>query len=145
MRDQTFILRRGLRTFTSLMSFLSSLPSDKEFQVTIGDVKKERSDLQNKALHGVAYKTLSEFTGYTAAELHEMFLRSYFGEVQTNVLGTVIVKPRRTTTTDENGKRSLMTTLQFCDFYAHIQQKAAEIGCFVPDPDPMWREHRNAA
>lgn len=144
MREQSFILRKGIRSFASLMGFLSSLPTDKEFKVTIGEVKRERSNAQNNALFGVAYKVLGEFTGYTAPELHEMFLRSYFGETETNVLGKVIVKPRRTTTTDETGKRNVLSTVEFMNFYAHIQQKGAEIGCYVPDPDPMYwmREER---
>jgi len=143
MREQSFPFRRGLRNFTRLVSFLSAIPAEQEFVVTIGPVKKERSNPQNNALYGVAYKALSEFTGYTAPELHEMFLRSYFGEVKKDLFGTVLVKPRRTTTTDEDGKRSVLSTVEFKAFYEHIQQKGAEIGCYVPDPDPEYWAHRD--
>lgn len=147
IREQTIKFRRGLRTFASLMGFLSSIPNDEEFQVTIAPIKKERSDPQNNALYGVAYKALSEFTGYTAPELHEVMLRAYFGEVEREVMGKTVITPRRRTTTDEEGRKSKLTTLEFCAFYSFIQQKGAEIGCWVPDPDPLHflqREERAA-
>jgi len=143
MKEQSFPFRRGARNFARLVAFLSAIPEETEVMVTIGPVKKDRSDLQNRALYGVAYKTLSQFTGYTDPELHEMFLRSYFGEVEKEVFGTKIVKPRRTTTTDENGKRKLLSTDEFSAFYSHIQQKGAEIGCYVPDPDPEWHARKD--
>jgi hypothetical protein len=142
IREQTFKFRRGLRTFASLMGFLSAIPSDEEFQLTIAPIKKERSDPQNNALYGVAYKALGEFTGYTAPELHEVMLRAYFGEVRREVMGKVVITPRRRTTTDENGKKNKLSTLEFAAFYSFIQQKGAEIGCWVPDPDPMFHLHR---
>lgn len=138
IREQTFKFRRGLRTFASLMGFLSAISSDEEFQLTIAPIKKERSDPQNNALWGVAYKALSEFTGFTGPELHEVFLRAYFGKVEHEVMGEIVARPRRTTTTDENGKKSKLSTLEFAAFYSFIQQKGAEIGCWVPDPDPMF-------
>jgi hypothetical protein len=145
MKEQTFILSKGIRSLTRLFACLSALPTDIDVKVTIAEAKKERSNPQNNALYGVAYKTLGDFCGYTAPELHDAMLRAYFGEVTKEVLGQVSKVPRRTTTTDENGKRSLLTTREFCDFYSFIQQKGAEIGCWVPDPDPMWfmqREHQ---
>lgn len=143
MKEQTFILPAGAeRNLSRVMACLSAAPQEKDVKVTIGEAKKDRSLEQNNALYGVAYKALSEFTGYIAPELHEMFLRSYFGEVEVEVMGRKFVKPRRTTTTDESGKRKLLSTLEFMDFYRFIQQKGAEAGCWVPDPDPMWHLHR---
>lgn len=143
MKEQTFILKAAVeRNLARVVAFLSALPRDKDIKVTIGEAKKDRSLEQNNALYGVAYKALSEFTGYTGPELHEMFLRSYFGEVEVEVLGQRFKKARRTTTTDERGNRKLLSTIEFMDFYRHIQQKGAEINCWVPDPDPMWHMHR---
>jgi hypothetical protein len=142
MREQTIPFRRGLRNFATLMGFLSAVPLTEEFQVTIGPIKKERSDLQNKALYGVAYVALGEFTGYTAPELHEVMLRAYFGEVEREVMGKTVITPRRRTTTDEDGKKKKLSTLEFAAFYSFIQQKGAEIGCWVPDPDPMFMLHK---
>lgn len=139
MRDQTFILRRGIRNFASLIGFLSALPTDKEFQVTIGSVKKERSDLQNKALWGCAYKTLRDATGNDPEDLHAYFCGEFFSWVEYDVMGQKRRRPFRTTTRDENGKRDVISTLQLSEFYSFIQQRAAEtVDVYVPDPDPMW-------
>jgi hypothetical protein len=122
MKEQTFILRaNSQRDLTRVVAVLSAAPKDKDIKVTIGEAKKDRSLEQNNALYGVAYKVLSEFTGYTGPELHELFLRSYFGEVEVEVLGQRFKKPRRTTTTDERGNRKLLNTIEFMDFYRHIQ------------------------
>ena len=140
MKEQTFILRANSpRDLTRVVAVLSAAPKDKDIKVTVGEAKKDRSADQNSALHGVAYKALSEFTGYTAPELHDCFLRAYFGEVEVDVMGRRFTRPRRTTTTDETGNRKLLSTVEFNAFYSFIQQKGSEIGCWVPDPDPMWR------
>lgn len=143
MKEQTFILKSSTqRDLTRVVAVLSAAPKDKDIKVTIGEAKKERSLEQNNALFGVAYEALSEYTGYTKPELHDMFLRSHFGEVDVEVMGLKFTKPRRTTTTDETGKRKLLSTTEFMAFYRHIQQKGAEAGCWVPDPDPMWHLHQ---
>lgn len=146
MKEQTFILRRGVRNFTSLMAFLSRLDVTTDFQVTIGLVKKERSDLQNRALWGCAYKTLRDATGNDPEDLHTYFCGEYFGWVEYEVMGATRKRPRRSTTKDENGKRDVISTTQLQDFYAFIQQRSAEtVGVFVPDPDPMWWSYDKAA
>lgn len=146
MKEQTFILRRGKRNFTSLMAFLSTLDVTTDFQVTIGLVKKERSDLQNRALWGCAYKTLRDATGNDPEDMHTYFCGEYFGWVEYEVMGATRKRPRRSTTKDENGKRDVISTIHLQDFYAFIQQRSAEtVGVYVPDPDPMWWEHQRAA
>jgi hypothetical protein len=140
MKDQTFTLQPGERSLTRIVAVLSALAKDVAWKITIARVKKERSDPQNNALFGVAYKALSEFTGYTAPELHDVFLRAYFGTVEREIFGEIITRPRRTTTTDENGAKNKLSTVEFNAFYEFVQQKGAEIGCWVPDPDPMWHQ-----
>lgn len=146
MKEQSFILRRGARNFTSLMAFLSTLDVTKDFQVTIGLVKKERSPQQNKALWGCAYETLRQATGNDKDALHDYFCGEYFGWDIKDVLGMKKKTPKRTTTTGYNGERDVISTIHLQDFYAFIQQRSAEtVGVFVPDPDPMWWSHRDAA
>lgn len=145
MKEQTFILRRGPRNFTKLMAFLSSLDAMKEWQVTIGSVKKERSPQQNKALWGCAYETLRQATGNDKEDLHEYFCGEYFGWDVNEVMRQKKKKPKRTTTTDYDGHRDVISTVHLQDFYAFIQQRSAEQGVFVPDPDPMWWAHDKAA
>jgi hypothetical protein len=138
MKEQTFILPKGVRNFTKLMAFLSVLDVTKEVQVTIGPVKKERSNQQNKALWGCAYEHIRKATGNDKDELHEMFCGEYFGWEINEVLGQRKKRPKRTTTTGYDGKRDVISTIELKDFYAFVQQRAAEYSVYVPDPDPMW-------
>ena len=108
--------------------------------------RADRSEEQNAALHGVAYKALSEHTGYRKEELHEIFLRMFFGEFEIEVMGKIYTRPRRTTTTNENGERDVISKKLFAEYYEFIQIVAAEkLGCHVPDPDPNWRVNTEAA
>lgn len=138
MKEQTFILPRGVRNFTRLIAFLSAADVTKELQVTIGPVKKERSNQQNKALWGCAYEHIRKATGNDKDDLHEMFCGEYFGWEVREVMGRKKRFPKRTTTTGYDGKRDVISTKDLQDFYAFIQQRAAEYSVFVPDPDPMW-------
>lgn len=147
MREQTIQFRRGVvRNFARLLGLLSAISATEEFQVTIGPIKKERSDLQNRALWGCAYRTLREATGNDPDDLHTYFCGEYFGWTEYEVMGQKRKRPARTTTKDQSGKRDVITTLQLSDFYAFIQQRSAEtVGVYVPDPDPMWWSHEQQA
>lgn len=146
MKEQSFVLRRGPRNFASLMGFLSSLDVTKEWVVSIGPAKKERSDLQNRALWGCAYKTLRDATGNDPEDLHTYFCGEYFGWQEYEVMGSKRKRPIRSTTKDADGKRDVISTIHLQDFYAFIQQRSAEtVGVYVPDPDPMWWNHAQAA
>lgn len=147
MIEQTFQFRKGVfRSFKRLFGFLESRPLTEEFQVTIGPIKKERSPQQNKALWGCAYETLRKATGNDKEDLHEYFCGEYFGWDILDVMGKKKRRPKRTTTTDYNGHRDVISTLDLQDFYAFIQQRSAEtVGVYVPDPDPMWWQHEQAA
>lgn len=120
-----------------------------ELECIVRKRKRERSDPQNHALFGVAYPPVMEFCGLSGAaekdELHETFCGDYFGWVVYDVRGHKKRKPRRTTTKDENGKRDVLSTVDFMEFYAFVQRKSAELGVFVPDPDPEWFSKRKAA
>jgi hypothetical protein len=141
VNDQTFHLLIGERSLTRIVAVLSALAKDVEWVITIAKRKKERTDQQNNALFGVAYKALSEFTGHTAPELHDHFLRAYFGEAEYEVMGKVYTKPQRTTTTNEKGERKKLSTIEFKEFYEFIQAQGADMGCWIPDPDPLWNIH----
>lgn len=137
---QQFVLDRDVRDLSKIVAFLSALSPKKMWKVTISLYRRDRSDLQNNALWGVAYKLLSDETGNDMEDLHDYFLRKYFGEVEVWVLDERIKRPRRTTTTNSEGKRDLITTVEFKEFYALIQRIAAiEAGVDIPDPDPALR------
>lgn len=118
-------------TFAGAMS----LPLD----VEVKPHKQTRSSDQNAALFGLAYKTIREQTGNDIAELHQWACGEFFGWTEYEVMGQRKKRPMRTTTTDEAGKRKVMSKTEFAEFFGFVQMKAAEFGIFIPDPDPNWR------
>jgi hypothetical protein len=111
-----------------------ALPLD----VSCGPWKSTRSSEQNNLLWGICYPPLVERTGYTAEEIHEYVLGKHFGWVDKRVPKTprnpegIESVPRRTTTRDENGKRSVLSKAEFSAFLDTVDRISAEAGVFVP-------------
>jgi hypothetical protein len=138
VNERTFTLERGKRSLVLLFEFIASLSADKRWQVTVAPVKRERSDQQNRALWGCAYEHLRRQTGNDKQDQHDYFCGEYWGWDVSTVMGKKKQKPKRSTTYGFDGERDVITTLQLKDFYEFIQQRAAEQGFDVPDPDPNW-------
>lgn len=136
MTTQTFRLPATgrERIADNLRDFVMSALPGKELRVEVCEYRKRRSQDQNAALWGVAYKTLSDATGNDSDDLHTYFLGEHFGWQTVDVMGQKRRVPLR--------RSSRLTTVEFAEFYAFIQQRSAEtVGVFVPDPDPMyWRD-----
>lgn len=133
MTAQAFILPpdpadRG-RIADNLRAFVVQALPGKRLKVTVAEAKKRRSDEQNRALWGVAYKALTDATGNDAEDLHEFFLGEHFGWQVTEVMG----QKRRTPLRRSSG----LSTVEFAEFYNFIQRRAAEAGYYVPDPGEM--------
>lgn len=137
--------RNNDRIRSNAHEFIDRLPESKSWTIEIKQHVKRRSDSQNRSLFGVAYPPLESETGHTKDELHEAFCRRFFGSVDTEIMGQVVTRPFRTTTTDENGRRDVIPAGQFVEFYAMVQQIGAEAGVYVPDPDPMHGTRLEAA
>lgn len=149
-----FILPKGKRprALHLAQSILETLPEDRAFKVTVDEVKNERTASQNAYLFAVCYPMISEATGYEKDEVHEYFLGRHFGWKDKKVPKTprnsegVESVPVRTTTTDEHGKRSVLSIPQFIEYVDFIQRFAAQkLGIVIPDPDPHFREHQERA
>ena len=102
----------------------------------IVDIKKGglRSLAQNSYLWGVCYATILEFGseelgGWTNKDLHEYFLGEHFGWLRLDGFGYKRMKPLH--------RSSTLTKIEFVDFVAFIQQKAAEMGIVIPDPSEL--------
>jgi hypothetical protein len=140
MKNQTYQLnangpeREGVKQRAH--DFIDRLPLDKSWVVTVKPFTKSRTHPQNAALFGVAYPALTEATGYTPDELHDAFCRRFFGTFEVEVMGQLVTRPVRTTTTNEQGDRDVMSALDFAKFYELVQQVGAEAGCDVPAPIP---------
>ncbi len=101
---------------------------DLPFMVTI---KKggTRSLSQNSYLWGVCYPTIlaeGNLEGWTKNDLHEYFKGECFGWDTLEGFGRKRIKPIHGSST--------LTKMEFCDYVAFIQQKASEMGVFIPDP-----------
>lgn len=131
---------------------IANLDPDEAWKITAEPVKPTRSNSFNAYLWAVPYKLISEATGYEVEEVHEYFLGRHFGWVDKKVPKTprnpsgVESVPVRTTTTDQHGKRSVLTHEQFSEYVAFIQRFAAiKLNLVIPDPDPMHSEHQERA
>ena len=148
------LLPKGKRTRSVELAQLAiaNLDPDEAWKITAEPVKSQRSHSQNAYLWAVPYKLISEATGYEVEEVHEYFLGRFFGWKDKKVPKTprnpsgVESVPMRTTTTDEHGKRSVLSVDVFSEYLAFIQRFGAQkLGLVIPDPDPMYREHNEQA
>lgn len=126
---------------------LASLDELVAWRVVIEPVVVERTLQQNRYLNGVAYKMIGDKTGYERDEIHEYFLGLFFGWKEkkvprkpSNPKGIESV-PLRTTTTNEHGKRNVLSAEDFWKYVEFLQRFAAEkLHLVIPDPDPELRK-----
>jgi hypothetical protein len=101
--------------------------------VEVGEFRKRRSDEQNRYMWGYVYPhiiaSLPDMAGWTPEDLHEFFLGEHFGWQRLHGFGRTRMKPIR--------RSSKLTTTEFSDYVAHIQQFMAERGVYVDDPNEM--------
>jgi hypothetical protein len=130
----------------NLHRFIDQLPRNRAWEWTWQKFSKPRTTKQRKALFAAAYKPIMEFMGLRGEdeknELHRFWCGEYFGWTEAGPLRDR--KPVRTTTKNEHGQRDEISVDAALDMYAFIQQRAAEQGIFVSDPDPFWREAKAA-
>lgn len=120
-----------------------NLDPEKKWQITFEEKKDPRTNYQNRTLFGLKYPVLMEFMGLRGDDdrqaLHEYFCGEYFGWKRVEIMGRVKQRPSRITTTNEHGERDVLPPDQFWDFVEFVDQRAAENGCPLPDPDPRMR------
>lgn len=136
---QTFRLPKGQLRATILanaVAFISALPETKIWRIEIKQDVNSRSVQQCRYLNGVAFRLLSEATGYERDDIAEYLNGTYFGWREKVLPGKRVTQvPVRTTTTDETGKRSVLDKLAFADYVAFVQRFAAKHGVFIPEPE----------
>ena len=135
MMQQFFLYREKDRAsaIESIVDCLHSLDPKRFWLIEVKEYKRPRTDLQNRALWGVAYKTLQEATGNDPEDLHQYFLGERYGWDTIVVLGRKRLVPKK--------RSSKLSTSEFADFYNFIQQRSAQAGYYIPDPDPNWFIH----
>lgn len=96
---------------------------DGRILITFTD-KATRSSAQNRYLHGVAYKAISETTGYTTEEVHEICKAKFLAH--TIHIGEEDMDIPKSTTK--------LTTDEFSEYVEAIKRWAAEtLDCYIPD------------
>jgi len=118
---------------------LEELPEGKSWKVSIEEIKCERSLAQNAYLW-VAYTAISKATGYEKLDIHEDVCKRHFGTRLKRVPGGVKEVPIRTTTTDERGRRSVLSKTAFMELVEFVKRYAAEADVYVADPDEYTRQ-----
>lgn len=143
---------RPPKTVELLQLAIANLDPDEAWKITAEPVKPQRSHSYNAYLWAVPYKLISEATGYESEEVHEYMLGRFFGWKDKKVPKTprnpegVESIPVRTTTTDEHGKRSVLSFEAFSEYVAFIQRFGAmKLSLVIPDPDPMHGEQQERA
>jgi hypothetical protein len=124
---------------------LFALKAGKAFRIIIKEELDDRTTQQNKYLNGVPYKLLGEHFGYERDEISEQMCGLYFGWREKKVPRTphnrsgIRDVPMRTTTTDENGARDVLSTRDFWTYVEFLQRFGAKYGVLIPDPDPNYK------
>jgi hypothetical protein len=120
-------------------AFIDRLPATKSWLIEVDEFHPKRSKKQRGSLFGVAYKAIMESTGLHGEQdkkdLHQFFCEEYFGYIEATSISPR--KPKRTTTKNEAGEKDEIDTVEALKMYRFIQQRAAENGIDVPDPDPL--------
>jgi hypothetical protein len=130
VKEQTFILQRSaaMRNLSRLVAFLSGLPTESAWKVSVSEWKRTRSNEQNAYLWGVVYKTICDhLPGWDADDVHEYCLGECFGWETLEGLGRKRLKPVR--------RSSRLSVTEFADYVAWIQRTMAERGIDIPDPN----------
>lgn len=110
------------------MKFIAGLSTDKAWTVEVKELKRKRSDAQNRYLWGVCYPAiLKHLQGWDAEDVHEYCLGECFGWEKIEGLGRARVKPIR--------RSKSMNVTEFMDYVAWIQRDMAGRGIYVPEPN----------
>lgn len=129
-----FIFPKNQRdeALAKFIRFVHRLPLDKPWRVTVEPYRKRRSSEQNRYLWGVCYATILEaggeqLAGWTKEDLHDYFLGEHFGWETIEGFGRKRIRPIR--------RSAKLSTMEFVDYVDFVQQKAAELGIYIPSPN----------
>ena len=98
--------------------------------IKIEKYSKKRSNPQNRYYHGCVLKYLSETTGFTVAEMHEVLKSKFLPYERANRATGQMVQFGRSTTE--------LNTLQYEEFLEQVRIWAInELDCYIPLPNEV--------
>jgi hypothetical protein len=101
-------------------------------EVSCDPWKEPRKLTANAYLWAYVYPPLVEVAGFTTDDWHRHYCGEHFGWVESVMpSGRVDYRPRRTTTTDESGKRDVLKGQPFNDFLMFVESDCAKRGVFI--------------
>lgn len=113
--------------YSRLCKVIEKLDAGKAWSITIEEKKPKRSEQQNRYLWGVVYAEIAKhLPGWHVDDVHEYMLGEWSGWETLEGMGRKRLRPIR--------RSSRLNKQEFADYIAFIQQKAAEHGVFIPDP-----------
>jgi len=102
------------------IDFIKSLDLRSPVEVLINIAKKKRTNVQNN-LYWLWLKYLSEVTGYTDEELHEIFKAELIGYDVFYYQGIPCLKPKSTTKLSTKGMTAFLERVDFIAQWLGIQ------------------------
>lgn len=139
-------IERGKLVISNRAQFVDALRTWQDCPVTVTVERQHatRSKAQNDYYHSVVVARVADAWSkklgrvFTVKEAHELLKAQFLppdmaqrGENGTLINGLVI-----------GGSTTKLNKLQFIEYLESIVGWAAEKwDCFIPDPDPLWREH----
>lgn len=105
----------------------------KRITISIEKYTNKRSTQQNAYYHSVCVKIISDHTGYTTDEVHELLKESFLGTKEIKIGDKASKVPNSTTK---------LTTTDFMVYISEIQQWAAEkLDIYLPDPNEFEKSY----
>ena len=105
--------------------------ADAPVVVTIERKRNKRSKEQMGYLWGVVYPLISEHTGHSPEDIHDIFKAKYLRRK----------KVWRGTTMVVLGSTSALTSNEMAEFITNVVLEAGELGISVPPPDKAYQWH----
>jgi hypothetical protein len=111
---------------------VSMLHEEWELEVTVKRLRATRSLLQNAYYWGVVVQLLSEHTGYTPDEIHEVLKAKFIPKRLAVCDGNGVIQDELVL----GGSTREMNKVEFGEFMEAVRQWAAEtLDVVIPDPD----------
>lgn len=113
-----------------LIAFLSALSPAYEWCVEVKRAQRRRSTEQNAYLWGVVYAEICKhLPGWDAEDVHEYCLGEWSGWEVLEGLGRKRMRPVK--------RSSKLSTSEFAAYISFIQQRMAEHGIYIADPNEV--------